>query len=135
MTSSYDQEAYEEQNLRQELRQHLLQNNPNQSNDKNHHQQHNHSSDSDSALSSAPPSISPQPPANGVEPTDIWQTVLSNYISTKTPLRAAFLWNFTVSIVANIQGFSTSTKHKPLKIHSEVGIWQLHCLLAGIKNI
>ncbi|KAL9873185.1 PFTAIRE-interacting factor 1A isoform 2-T5 [Glossina fuscipes fuscipes] len=77
MTSSYDQEAYEEQNLRQELRQHLLQNNPNQSNDKNHHQQHNHSSDSDSALSSAPPSISPQPPANGVEPTDIWQTIRS----------------------------------------------------------
>ncbi|XP_061399545.1 repetitive organellar protein [Musca vetustissima] len=39
---------------------------------------HNHShSDSDSALSSAPPSISPQPPANGVEPTDIWQTIRS----------------------------------------------------------
>ncbi|XP_073817620.1 PFTAIRE-interacting factor 1A isoform X2 [Musca autumnalis] len=41
-----------------------------------HHNHHSHS-DSDSALSSAPPSISPQPPANGVEPTDIWQTIRS----------------------------------------------------------
>uniref|UniRef100_A0A1A9UN27 Uncharacterized protein n=1 Tax=Glossina austeni TaxID=7395 RepID=A0A1A9UN27_GLOAU len=72
-------------------------------------QQHNHSSDSDSALSSAPPSISPQPPANGVEPTDIWQTARSTYIGTKTPLRAASFWSFTVPLVANIQGFSTST--------------------------
>lgn len=49
-----------------------------------HHHHHHHllqhhhnsnSSDTDSALSSAPTSISPQPPANGMEPSDIWQTV------------------------------------------------------------
>lgn len=46
-----------------------------------HHHQHphqhhlSHNSDTDSALSSAPPSISPQPPGSGVEPSSIWQTV------------------------------------------------------------
>jgi len=38
-------------------------------------------SDTDSALSSAPPSISPQPPSSGSDSGVIWQTV-----STRSPL-------------------------------------------------
>ncbi|XP_059219626.1 ras guanine nucleotide exchange factor R isoform X2 [Stomoxys calcitrans] len=63
----------EEHHLSQELTQHL---NTKAIEEAKQTDLHNHShSDSDSALSSAPPSISPQPPANGVEPTDIWQTI------------------------------------------------------------
>ncbi|KAL5274563.1 hypothetical protein ACFFRR_000964 [Megaselia abdita] len=36
---------------------------------------HQNSSDTDSALSSAPPSISPQPQINGMETLDIWQMI------------------------------------------------------------
>ncbi|XP_075144997.1 uncharacterized protein LOC142220027 isoform X2 [Haematobia irritans] len=65
----------EEHHLSQELTQHL---NTKAMEEAKQTDLHNHShSDSDSALSSAPPSISPQPPASGVEPTDIWQTIRS----------------------------------------------------------
>lgn len=82
---------FDEQHITQELTQHLQnkaiqdakkQNEHHNHNHHQHHHRHHHNninnhSDSDSALSSAPTSISPQPPANGVEPTDLWQTMRS----------------------------------------------------------
>lgn len=65
----------EEQHLSQELTQHLNTKAIQEANKQTDLHNHHSHSDSDSALSSAPPSISPQPPANGEEPTDIWQTV------------------------------------------------------------
>lgn len=105
---------FDEQHITQELTQHLQnkaiqdakdEHDDHHLHDRHHHHHHHHhhnhhNSDSDSALSSAPTSISPQPPANGEEPTDIWQTVSCCFIflnfckmKTKDLRRKLFLFD------------------------------------------